>query len=85
MLFPLLHLFLVTIALREITCRVVTHSIRDGLDQDWSLLSQDQLSCLFSRMVDGNQVVAVDTNGGHSVGDTSDNDTIAGVLLIDWR
>ena len=83
MLFPLLHLFLVTVALRKITRRVVTHSIRDCLDQDWSLLSQDQLSCLLSSMVDGNQVVAVDTNGGHSVGDTSDNDAIAGVLLID--
>ena len=85
MLFPLLHLFFIAIALREITCRVVTHSIRDGLDQNWSLLSQDQLTCLFCSMVDGNQVVAVDADGGHPVGDTSDSDTIASVLLINRR
>ena len=85
MLFPLLHLFFIAIALREITCRVVTHSIRDGLDQNWSLLSQDQLTCLFCSMVDGNQVVAVDADGGHPVGDTSDSDTITSVLLINRR
>ena len=61
---------------------MIAHSIRDSLDQNWPLLLQNQLSCLLGGVVDSDQVITIDTNGGHAIGHTPDHDAIARVLLV---
>ena len=64
---------------------MVTHAVRDSFNQDRPLLSDNQLTCLFSCPVDGKEIIAVDSNSGHAVSDATGSDTIARVLVINGR
>ena len=48
-------------------------------------LTNGDLPGLPRGVVDGEDVVAVDPDGGHAVGGAADGDPVALVLLLDWR
>ena len=64
---------------------MVTHSVGDSLDESWALLSDDELTGFLRCDIDGKDVVTIDADGGHAIGDTPDHDPVASVLVIDGR
>ena len=84
-LLPLLHFLRVTVRRREVRRRVIADSVRDSLDEGGALLPQDELSGVLGRCIDRKDIIAVDTDGGHAVGDTAHCDTVTSVLIIDGR
>ena len=64
---------------------MVTNTVRDSLDQNWALLADDDFTSLLGRKVDSKQVIAIDTDRWHAICDTTSNDTIASILVIDRR
>ena len=81
-LFLFLHLYFVTIALREVTGGMITYMVGDGLNKRWSLFFDNNLSSLFACVVDGKDVISIDSDSWHPVCDTSNSDTISGILII---
>jgi len=61
---------------------VVAHSVRNGFDQDRSLLLDNDLACSFGGAVDSKYVIAIDTDGRHTIRDTSDRDAVTSILVI---
>ena len=80
---PLLHFFIITVALREIGSRVITDTIGDGLDQCGSLLRDDDFSCLLAGVVYSKDIVTVDSDGWHAVCNTSHCNTVSCILIVD--
>ena len=64
---------------------MVTLSVGNRLNKDRHFLLHDNFSCALHCEVNREQVVAIDSDCGHTVGYTSHSDTIASVLVIDWR
>ncbi len=62
---------------------MVSNSVRDGLNQCRLFVTNDHFSCFLGRCINGEDVVAVNSNGWNTVGKTSNRDTIASVLVVD--
>ena len=60
---PFLHLLLVTVPLGEVTGGMVSHTVRDSLNQDRSLLLDDKLPSLLGSCIDGEEIVAINPDG----------------------
>ena len=61
---------------------MIAHSIRNGLDKCWSLFFDDNLPSLFACVVDSENIISIDSDCGHTVGNTSYSDTISSILII---
>jgi len=79
---PLLHLFLASVPLREITGRVVSDTVGNGFDQNRSLLLQDELTGFLGGYVDGKNIVSIDSDRRHAISNASNCDSIASVLVV---
>lgn len=64
---------------------MVTHTVRDGFDQNGTLFFQDQLTSLLGGVVNSEEIVTIYSDGWHSICDSSNHDAISGVLVIDGR
>ena len=60
---------------------MVSNSQRHRFDQDGSHLRDRYLSCRFRSVVNTEQIIAIDTNGCHTVTGSTTGDTITSVLI----
>ena len=84
-LLPRVHLVDRSVGCAVVRCAVMAQTIGHGLDQHWSRLLDCDLSRCSCGVVDGEQVVTVDSNGDNAVSWTSRGNTIASVLILDRR
>ncbi len=64
---------------------MVTHPVGDGLNEHGPLLLDDDLPRLLAGHVYREYVVAVNSDGGHAIGDTPHRDAISRILVINGR
>ena len=62
---------------------MVPYPVSHSFDENRTLVSQNHFSSLLGGSVDGENVVSVDSQGWHAVGDSSDCDTVSCILVID--
>ena len=61
---------------------MITYSVWNSFDEDWSLLLYNHFSGFLTCIINSKNIITINSNGWHSVGYTSNCDTISCILII---